>query len=256
MIPQFLILGFEVPSYLLILSLVYCFGIFYFFKRLGRFSLNPNTAADVLLLVMIFGFLGARLFYVLYQEPRHYLSHPLEVLQFWHGGFIYYGGFLAALAASFWYLKRKQENLGLWMDAAAPVLALGYGLGRWACFFNGCCYGAVSVLPWAVHFPHLHDSRHPTQLYAVVFEVSVWLLLLLLERKVTYKFKTFGMLFYSWLIAHGCGRILMESLRDDPRGASLLGLSVSTWISIVLILWGGSQLIRHLRALTESSLKK
>lgn len=243
MIPQFEILGFAVPTYLLTLSLVYCLGIFYFFSRLKRFSLNPNTASDILLIVMVFGFLGSRLFYVFYQEPAYYKNNPLEILQFWHGGFVYYGGFLTAVLASYFYLRRKPEPLGLWMDAAAPVLALCYGLGRWACFFNGCCYGAVCAFPWAVKFPHLHDHRHPTQLYAVGFEILAWLLLLLLERKVVYKYKTFGMLFYTWITLHGIGRIIMESFRDDPRGTEILGFTISTWISAVLILWGAGMLL-------------
>src|SRR5262249_805035 len=34
-----------------------------------------------------------------------------------------------------------------------PALALGIPLGRIGCFLNGCCYGDVCHLPWAVRFP-------------------------------------------------------------------------------------------------------
>ncbi len=253
MIPQLEVLGYAIPTYLLTLSIVYCIGIFYFFKRLARFSLNPNVASDILLLAMVLGFIGARVFYIIYQEPDYYMQNPFEILQFWHGGFVYYGGFLTAMLACFMYLKRKNENLGLWMDAAAPVLALGYGLGRLACFFNGCCYGAVCTLPWAIQFPHLHGERHPTQIYAVAFELSVWALLLLLERKVTYKFKTFGMLFYTWIVAHGIGRIVMELFRDDPRGEKIFGFTISTCISLILIAWGTIRLIQNIKTPTSSN---
>ena len=101
MIPQIEVLGYASPTYLLTLSIVYCIGIFYFFKRLARFSLNPNVASDILLLAMILGFIGARVFYIIYQEPGYYMQNPLEILQFWHGGFVYYGGFLTAMLACF-----------------------------------------------------------------------------------------------------------------------------------------------------------
>jgi phosphatidylglycerol:prolipoprotein diacylglycerol transferase len=32
-------------------------------------------------------------------------------------------------------------------------VVLGVGLGRIGCFLNGCCYGGLSDLPWAVRFP-------------------------------------------------------------------------------------------------------
>jgi hypothetical protein len=47
-----------------------------------------------------------------------------------------------------------------------------------------------------------------------------------------------GMLFFSWILAHGFGRVMMEYFRDDFRGPSILNLSISTWTSLVLICAG------------------
>ena len=184
---------------------------------------------------MITGFIGARLFYVLYQEPQYYIQNPMEVFSVWKGGFIYFGGFLSGLFFGLLFLKFKRQNLWHWLDVSAPVAAFSYGLGRLACFFNGCCYGAVTDSFWGLKFPHLHALRHPTQLYAVLYELCVWLLLLLIERKVKIIQLNKGILFLTWIFFHGLGRILMESLRADPRGDLVLGLSVSTLISLLLI---------------------
>lgn len=247
MIPQIDVLGMGIPTYLLVISLVYCLGIYYLFNRLKRYDLSPMLATDLILVAMIFGFLGARIFYVIYQEPKFYFSDPSQIFMFWNGGFIFFGGFLLAFAASYIFLKFKSENIGLWMDAIAPVLALGYGLGRVACFLNGCCYGHVCALPWGIQFPGLYGLRHPTQLYAVIYELIVWLILLFLERKVVFKIKNFGLLFYSWLVMHGIGRIFMEWFRDDPRGDRILGLSISTWISIGLIIFALKIIYKNLK---------
>src|SRR5438094_1516728 len=37
-------------------------------------------------------------------------------------------------------------------DSFAVPLALALAVGRWGCFFNGCCYGTPTTLPWGVWF--------------------------------------------------------------------------------------------------------
>jgi phosphatidylglycerol:prolipoprotein diacylglycerol transferase len=73
----------------------------------------------------------------------------------------------------------------------------------------------------------------------MVFELGALILILGLE-KVPYKDRRPqflgrpGAVFYSWLIFHSIGRLIMEHYRDDFRGPSL-GLSISSWISLTLI---------------------
>src|SRR5437868_2264706 len=37
-------------------------------------------------------------------------------------------------------------------DTFALPLALALAVGRWGCFFNGCCFGRETDLPWACDF--------------------------------------------------------------------------------------------------------
>ncbi len=228
--------NFKISVYFVTLAIVYCIGIQYYFYRLKKFPLKPSIAADLLFVLMVFGFIGARLFYVLYQEPEFYVQNLKQIFYVWNGGFVYYGGFLASVFAGILFLKLKKQNIFLWLDVSAPVAALSYGLGRLACFFNGCCYGAETDVFWGFKFPHLHGLRHPTQLYAVVYEIGVWLLLLLLEKKLNFMKAGKGALFFTWLLLHGVGRIVMETLRDDSRGELIFGFTISTWISLILII--------------------
>src|SRR5690606_6314306 len=111
----------------------------------------------------------------------------------------------------------------------APVLAFAYAAGRSACFLAGCCYGRYCDLPWAI------DGRHPTQLYAAAWEMGV--VFILLGLRPSPFFQNPGRIFYLWMILHGIGRFIMEAFRDDFRGPSL-GLSISGWISLGLVITG------------------
>ena len=55
-----------------------------------------------------------------------------------------------------------------------------------------------------------------------------------------------GRKFGFWLAWEGLGRIIVEQFRDDFRGPKVLNLSISTWIS-VLVLGAGIKLITQKR---------
>lgn len=222
------------PTYFLISSLAFCICLVWLVRRAEARRLQRNTALDLSLFVMVAGFVGARAFHILFEEPRYYWESPARVWEFWRGGFVWYGGALAAAAAALIFIKRKRLELGTWLDLLAPVGALGYAIGRIACWSTGCCFGDVCTLPSGFSF------RYPTQLFAVFWELSVVVLLLWLERlrlapRVPMWLRTSGRIFIVWMLAHSIGRVIMESFRGDPRGPALLGLSISTWISLGLI---------------------
>lgn len=229
---------FALPMYIFVLSLTYCVCLIWADHRAKKQGRSRNTALDIALMIMLGGFIGARLFHVFYESPEKYLAEPVEILKFWNGGFVFFGGFFGALAASVAFIKWKRESFLDWADFFAPILSLGYILGRFACFLNGCCYGALCDLPWAVefNFPGLPvGPRHPTQLYASLFELFAFLIVL--NREKAHRKSSVaaaGGLFFTWLALHSVGRLIMEAFRDDFRGPTL-GLSVSSWISVGLL---------------------
>lgn len=208
--------------------------------------MDHKFALDLGLAFMIGAMAGSRLFHVFYERPDIYLEDPLRVFQVWRGGFVYYGGFIGALVLCLALLKARKQPFLPWADLFAPVLSFGYALGRIACFMAGCCFGRECHYPWAVHFPEGVEAPagvplHPTQLYASFWEWAVLALLLTLERK---KRLPVGGLFFTWLIGHGAGRIVMEIFRADFRGPQALGLSISTLISLALVIAGVAGLLR------------
>ncbi|MCB0420128.1 MAG: prolipoprotein diacylglyceryl transferase [Bdellovibrionales bacterium] len=242
-----------IPVYLLIISLLFSGSIFWALARARKREMDPHQALNICLAIMLGGFLGARLLHILYEAPSYYWQNPLDVFKVWQGGFVFYGGAVGALLASVFWIRQLHLDFWKWADLFAPLFAFGYGVGRLACFFNGCCYGEVCELPWGVHFPNLGDAesllRHPTQIYAFLWEMGVFAILMHLEfwsspRRVSqadpisrwYHRQRSGVLFLLWVLSHSLGRILMESFRDDPRGESLLQLSISTWLSLIFVI--------------------
>jgi phosphatidylglycerol:prolipoprotein diacylglycerol transferase len=215
--------GLMAPTYFVYLSLLYSFLLYFAYWRAQKKHMYVEMALQVSLLIMVSGFLGARLFHVLYEAPEYYAQNPFDIFKFWLGGFVFYGGMLTSFIVCWIYLHQRKESFGFWADFFAPIMALGYGLGRGACFFAGCCYGKICELPWAV------EGRHPTQLYALLYELGVFGFLML--RKST---KYSGDLFAQWIILHSLGRLVLEQFRDDYRGALILGLTISTWVSLGL----------------------
>lgn len=239
MYPEIKILSLEISTYFLILSCVFTGAIFYLLKRARTLGLSTVKALDLYMTLAVSGFVGARVFYILYQEPQFYLKHPEQVLYFWNGGYVFFGGVLGGLLAFYIFCKIKKEKFVVWLNFATPLLSVGYALGRLACLMGGCCYGKEATLPWSVF---LHGAyRHPSQLYASVLEFFIFGLLVFTEKKAGFnRFLVLPL----WLILHGGARIIMEVYRADPRGAEILGLSISSFISLILMLVGGIMLFQ------------
>jgi phosphatidylglycerol:prolipoprotein diacylglycerol transferase len=249
-------LGFaSLPTYYAIISLTYCLAILWFYKRCEQRKLSQKTAMDIALLLLLGGFVGARLFHILFEQPSHYLEFPIEVFYVWQGGFVFYGGFLTAYLLAALYARKQKLEYWLWHDTLAPVLAGGYALGRLACFMVGCCYGRVCDLPWAYPLKQVEIEsglvttvlRHPTQLYASAMELGTLIFLLWYEKQKP----AVGRVFLVWVVLHALGRIVMEFFRDDPRGGTLMGLSISTMISLFLLTVALSVLVKNKSSLSS-----
>lgn len=224
--------GVELPVYFIVVSLAFCICLLWLVKRADARGMGRNSALDLSLVIMVAGFLGARGLHVVFEEPAYYLEIPSRVFEVWRGGFVWYGGALLATLAAFNFMYWKKYEMSRWCDLFAPVIALGYGLGRVACLFTGCCYGDVITLASGAKW------RLPTQAFAVVWELLVVLVLIGIEKRPGRPhfswFRTPGRLFLTWLLLHSIGRIIMESMRADPRGPEPWGLSLATWISLAI----------------------
>lgn len=233
MIPVIEIGSIQIPTFFLVISLSLIILLSILSYRVEKFKKNRKIAFDVAILLMLTSFIGARLFHIFYEEWDYYRQNPFQAIQFWNGGFVFYGGVLLSLVAGFVYAKFKKINFGEWADFLTPLFSLGHSLGRIGCILSGCCYGTYCDLPWSI------AGRHPTAQYLAIGELVIFAVLLLLEKK--WNKRAVGSLFVMWLLLHSLMRFFVEYYRDDFRGVFLNiplfgSLSISQMISLALIL--------------------
>lgn len=251
MYPYWTLANWKISNYFLLLSIDFCLMLIYLRYRAQRLEFNPNVAIDIGIISAISGFIGARLFHVFYEYPEYYRLNPVDAFKLWNGGYVFLAGAITALGTGIFILKIKNKNYLPWLDLFAPVLALGYGLGRWACFLQGCCYGKETHSFLGLHFEQLQDAgesfaRLPTQLITSSIELLIFFGLIGMEKQKKWQ-RSPGQLFYLWLIGHGANRMMMEVLRDDPRGPLLAHFGISFWLAMGWLFLGFVLMLRSLK---------
>ena len=206
---------------------------------------DANKILDLCFYVIVAAIVGSRLLYVLvnWSTFRH---DPFEILRIWHGGLVFYGGFIGAVTIALWYIRKNGLPLLKTLDIMAPPIAFGQFVGRIGCFFAGCCYGKTSDLPWAVTFTHPESLApkgvplHPTQLYSSLNSLLIFMVLVGLRRIKRFD----SQIFWSYVLLYGVTRSILEHFRGDERGmfvegmlstSQLIGLTVAV-IAIVMMI--------------------
>ncbi|MBF0203139.1 MAG: prolipoprotein diacylglyceryl transferase [Desulfamplus sp.] len=235
-------------TYGLFVALGFLAAVTFASQRAKRYGIVQDEMADLFFLILITSIIGARLLYVILNF-NEFSSDPFSVFKIWNGGLVFYGGFIVALLSAFIFVKKKKLPLGKTADIIAPAIALGHAIGRIGCFFAGCCYGQQCDLPWAVTFEDpaslapLHVALHPTQLYEVVANFTLFFILLSVDKKK----KIDGIIFWFYIFFYGLLRAFIETFRGDPRGDFILNsLSVSQGIGISMSIAGLCMIVRLL----------
>ena len=147
-----------------------------------RYHISRETAYDLVFWCMLWGIIGARIFYV-FIEWSYFSGNLLEIPMLQKGGLAWQGGFLGGALAGVWFARRKKLSLRPLLDLAAPYIALGQSIGRIGCFLNGCCYG--KPIAWGIYFPAHNARLYPTQLFECV---GLFIIFLILKKAQTRSF--------------------------------------------------------------------
>ncbi|MDR3281431.1 MAG: prolipoprotein diacylglyceryl transferase [Endomicrobium sp.] len=211
----------------------------YSIKTSKKKLISQDELHFLIIYVFILALAGGRLFYV-FTDMGEFVLEPLNIFKLWHGGFVYYGGFISALIFLFVHTRKKKMLFLKLCDFFAPVLALAHAIGRIGCFFAGCCYGKHSSLPWSVVFMDKNslairgEHLHPTQLYEALANFLLFIFLHFYSKKENRA----GMIFGSYLMIYTVLRFIIEFFRNDYRGGIFFYFSISQVISIFLFITG------------------
>ena len=219
--------------YGVMLALAFLAGTAIALREARRLRLDEDRLITVILVTLVAAVLGARGLYVV-EHVDEFREEWSGVLALWQGGLTLYGGIVAGTVAGL--LTARQAGLPMWIvaDALTPSLALGTAFGRVGCFMNGCCYGRPTKLPWGVVFPP--DSFaglefgstpvHPSQLYAALVGLVLFLLMWALRRRLAPP----GTLFWTFVAMFAVIRIPLDFTRAyeiESRVFSAAGFAVT-----------------------------
>jgi len=225
-------------------------------RRARAHQIDPDHVWNQLMLGLIFGVVGARLYYVAFEWPRFAGRPLLEILSPQGGGLAIHGAILGALLAVLIYTRRHRLPILTWLDICVPTLLVGQAVGRWGNFFNQEAYGRPTGLPWGLDIDMAHriapynDPQqfpaatrfHPTFLYESALDALALALILLIERRRRARLRP-GDSALLYGVFYSAVRFFTEGLRTDSLcigpytldGSCAGGLRIAQVVSVVLL---------------------
>lgn len=224
---------------------------FLIIKEAKKKDINQDTIIDIIFYSLIFGIIGARVYYILFNLD-FYLKSPIEMLKIWNGGLAIHGGLIAGLLFLLIYTKKKKLNFLLILDILVVGVIIAQSIGRWGNFFNGEAYGRIVSLSFlkGMHLPKFiidnmyinGEYREPTFLYESILSLIGFIVLIVVRKRKNLKV---GQLTGIYLIWYGIERFIIESFRSDSL---MLGpLKMAQIISIISCIIGIYLLFKNIK---------
>ncbi len=203
-----------------------------------RVGFPKDTVIDLVLRILPFGIIGARIYYVVFSWDQ-FRCDFLSVFRIWEGGLAIYGGIISGLFVLFCFCRKRGLPVLLMCDVVVPGLALAQSLGRWGNWFNIEAYGLsvsrpeLCFFPLAIQVPSDGYSWHlATFFYESLWDFIVFIFLL----TARYRFlKKRGDVFFFYVFLYAAGRLVIEDLRLDSLYA-VSSVRISQLFSIILCL--------------------
>lgn len=259
--------GYEFPVYWygLIVMTGVLVGSMIVERSLKRRGEDSEKFWDALIWVVLFGILGARLWYIVNATlggNRTFIENPAQIINLRQGGLHIFGGFLIGGIVLLWFIRKNKLDPWLYLDMAGPGLLIGQAIGRLGNFVNQELYGPPTTLPWGIHiaaenrlpqfqgFPEA-TRFHPTFAYEMLWNFAAAGLLLWLSRRYEKELKP-GTLFAGWLILAGIGRTWIEFFRPDQPKIPELGISYSAVFASLMAVTGAVILMARYKGISFS----
>jgi len=200
-------------------------------KWQAKKTLKITLSNNFFYLVFIAGFIGGKLFLFL-EKPMHYIQNPKSFLNFFSGGFVFYGSFICTVVFIIWYLNKQKISVLPILDILAIATTIVHVIGRIGCYFAGCCFGKPTNSFLGIVFPTTNSTPvHPSQLYEVISILLIMIGLFIIKKNKQF----IGQVFLSYVILYAIARSILELFRGDKRGFIIEQyLSHSQFIAICL----------------------
>ena len=137
MYPILLKIGeFTLHTYGLLLAVGFFLAVMLTLREARRVGLDPQVMMDLNFYVLLAALIGSRVFYV-FPSWEEFRDNPVDIVRFWRGGLVFYGGLIFAFLTGLWYVRKHHLNFRQLADIVAPAIPLGQAVGRLGCFSAG-----------------------------------------------------------------------------------------------------------------------
>ena len=248
---SFTIFGFTIMLYGVIIAVGVLLAFMVISKVAKRDGQNPDDFYDMGIYTLIFGIIGARIYYVIFAW-EYYKDDLLSVFNIRQGGLAIYGGVIAGVATVIIWSKIKKKNMFEMLDTAFHGVLVGQIMGRWGNFTNREVFGGYTDSLFAMRIPiEAVRSRdltqelyanipaganyiqvHPTFLYESVCNLILLIIMLIYGKKKAFK----GECTLLYLGGYGIIRFVIEGIRVDQLLIPGTHIPVSQLLGICLFI--------------------
>lgn len=232
----FTIGGHAFAWYGIIIAAGFLLAFAYVIRSCKSFRMDEDKFIDVVIVGIIGGVIGARLYYVLFSTSDQYIKNPISVFYIWEGGLGIYGGIIGGLLCGVLIAKLHKLNIAAVLDMASLGFLIGQSVGRWGNFVNQEAFGSATNLPWRM-VSERTDIISSTGVHPCFFYESMWCLIgFLLLHIFSRKYRRYdGQVFLLYVLWYGIGRFFIEGLRTDSLITPFLSLRVSQVVAAVSV---------------------
>jgi len=242
----FSLFGKPIYWYGVIISFGVMVAFLHAYWRSKREKFKFDDLLDLAIYVVLFGVLGARLYYVLTTLDSGKYKTIIDVFAIWDGGLAIYGGIIAGALAIVGVCLVKKKNVFPVLDMVGPGVMIAQAIGRWANFVNGEAYGYVVSESSPLYFLRMGivsdftgkemQYYHPTFLYESLWNVVGFVLITIFYNKK----KFHGQNALAYLAWYGFGRMFIEGLRTDSLYIGNTGIRISQLVgALCFVIAGG-----------------
>lgn len=196
-----------------------------------KFDVEYSFVLENTILAIIFGTIGARLYFVLF-NLEYYSKHLAEIFNFRSGGLAIYGGLIFGATAIIINCKIRKKNTLNFLDYIIPYVAIAQCFGRFGNFFNVEAYGyeTTSFIRMGIDTVNGYMEVHPTFLYESIATLIIFVILRFVQKKREYK----GQVVLWYFLLYSLTRTFIEGLRADSL--MLFNFRVSQVLSIIILI--------------------
>lgn len=249
-VPQYInIFGLKIALYGVVIGIGMLLAFLLICKQAKRVGLSDEDFLDAGIYIVIFGVLGARLYYVIFSWD-YYKDNPISILNIREGGLAIYGGVIAGFTTLIIYCLIKKKPLKAMADIAFQGVLVGQIVGRWGNFFNREVFGTYTNNLFAMRLPitavrerdidaaifaHIEEGTnyiqvHPTFLYEGTLNLILLLIIIFMTKRKKYD----GQLCLMYFGGYGIIRFIVEGIRTDQLHIKGTNIAVSQLLGLLL----------------------